>query len=200
MLANFGAHADALAATDLVLMSFRSLISRTPLEGLVDSHNDLVEHFNRLDEQVHEMRRQSEVEASKEIQSAHFDAASRYVSVIMVAGYAAFYTMWGSMKADLPRHLVLWAGLLMSASTAMFVGFEVVKMTVLAFAHGRIMKAAAHADVAVTHSSMRDVSKAHNRRLNRLWWYGLVPTASLGFGAAGILLWGFVSGLLAWYR
>lgn len=170
-----------------------------PLNELISSHNDLVKKFNELGRQMGSVCQKSEIEAMKEVNDAQYDASARYVSVIIVAGYAAFFTMWGSVKENLPRPCILWSGLLMIISIILFVGFEVIKMIFTAISHQRILRAAQEAHRSPTPSVIKDVVNQQSRQFLRLWKFVLVPTVVTGFGSAGILVWAFISGLLDWY-
>ncbi len=171
-----------------------------PMKALISSHKELVSHFNALSGRVAHMQQQSEISILESINAAQYDQAARYTSVIIVAGYAAFFAMWSSVKDDLSRVCVLWAGVLMMVSIVLFVGFEVSKMILMGIAHQRVMRAAEGVRAPHLASAIQDVIAVENRRILRLWKWALVPTVVFGFGSAAILGWAFVDGLVEWYR
>ena len=111
--------------------------------------------------------------------------AASYTNLILIGGYAAFFTMWSSVKEDLSRGYMLWAALLMTVSVSLFLLFEVLKMVELA---GRLQRSAQPGQVGRLGSM-----------LIRSWNVVLWITALTGFGGATILGVAFVDGLLDWY-
>jgi ABC-type multidrug transport system fused ATPase/permease subunit len=71
---------------------------------------------------------QQQMEAIKEIIAHTYGKAQSYANVIIVAGYAAFFTMWASVKSDLPTIPMLISGLLMTISILLFVITEIITM------------------------------------------------------------------------
>ncbi len=68
------------------------------------------------------------VDAQIRVMTAHYSNSKAYTSMVIVAGYAAFFWMWGFVHEDLPKMTALIAALLMALSAAVFVMFEVYKM------------------------------------------------------------------------
>lgn len=81
-------------------------------------------------------KRAAEEDAEKELEryikilTAAYSNAKAYNNIIIIAGYAAFFTMWSFTKSLLTEHATLWAALLMTISATTFVVFEVVKMEI----------------------------------------------------------------------
>lgn len=61
-------------------------------------------------------------------QSRLFDTAAIYNQVIILGGYAAYFTTWSSVSDDLPRWIVHTCGALMIFSISVYVGWTVVSM------------------------------------------------------------------------
>lgn len=59
------------------------------------------------------------------------EASSGYNQIVVLGGYAGFFTVWAATAPDLPRWLVLLTGGLMSISLAIYVGWTVTGMVML---------------------------------------------------------------------
>ncbi len=84
--------------------------------------------LNRLSQAQQQEVARKQIDAIKEIVTHTYGKAQTYANIITVAGYAAFFTMWVSMRSELPRIPMLLAGLLMTISALLFVSAEVQKM------------------------------------------------------------------------
>lgn len=73
-------------------------------------------------------QRQEVVAMVTEIITVQYSNARAYANVVIVAGYAAFFTMLGFARGDIPHDATIWAMLLMTFSATVFVLFEVFKM------------------------------------------------------------------------
>src|SRR5450759_4948518 len=65
-----------------------------------------------------------------EIQSQLFDKAATYSNLIMVAGYAGMFTVWGNTRNQLPAHANILVALLLGFSLCVFVSYQIYKMSV----------------------------------------------------------------------
>jgi len=97
--------------------------------------NEINSHLNRLTKEVKELRQfQASVEYEKQVQAAlelmgRMQAShASYTNLIIVAGYAAFFTFWSTLKNDLPKWLYAVSGLLIVLSLLVFIAWEVTKM------------------------------------------------------------------------
>lgn len=63
-----------------------------------------------------------------DIQSRLFDKAVTYSNLIMAAGYAGGFTIWGNIKEQLPACANIWIALLLGISLSIFVFYQVWKM------------------------------------------------------------------------
>jgi hypothetical protein len=63
-----------------------------------------------------------------EIQSQLFDKAATYSNLIMVAGYAGVFTIWGNIKTQLTPATNLWIALLLGFSLCAFICYQIFKM------------------------------------------------------------------------
>jgi len=80
------------------------------------------EQRRQLDEQVQKMQ-----EVEIRTISTLFDKAATYTNVFVIGGYAAFWGLWTATKQYLMPFQVILSALLMLASVATFVFFEVYK-------------------------------------------------------------------------
>lgn len=56
------------------------------------------------------------------------ESAKSYLNFVLLIGYGSFFGIWKLMEDELTREQRFWAALLMSASLAIFVLWEVVRM------------------------------------------------------------------------
>jgi hypothetical protein len=85
-----------------------------------------------------------------EIQSKLFDRAATYANLILIGGYAGAFTIWNSTRAQLSPRMNIVIALLLGISLAVFIFFEVYKMTRNAIHTRRI------AEILTTATSSRD--------------------------------------------
>lgn len=73
-------------------------------------------------------RAQAFFEAAAAYQSRMLEASSGYNQIVVLGGYAGFFTIWSATAAELPRWLVLVSGALMGLSLIVYVGWTVYGM------------------------------------------------------------------------
>ena len=73
-------------------------------------------------------RLQAYYEATASYQTRILEASSGYNQVVVLAGYAGFFTIWSAVREDIPHWLLLVSGLLMAASLIVYVGWTVWSM------------------------------------------------------------------------
>jgi hypothetical protein len=157
--------------------------------------SDMERYINHLIHEVNELHRfQMSVEHDKQIQAV-LELMGRiqashvsYTNLIIVAGYAAFFTFWSTLKNDLPGWLYAISGLLIVLSLLIFIAWEVTKMIWSAVSlrniERRLTSRPPEADVIF---KFQQEINAFERRINRLWIWFLVPTVTLGL-ASGLCL------------
>ena len=128
----------------------------------------------------------------KTVASAYSNARA-YNNVVIVAGYAAFFAMWGFLHNDIPRPASLWALLLMMISAIAFVFWEVGKMIWLSW---RIKKnAEAMLDVDDPVAKFQEAQTQEEREAitaGKIWVYQVAVTVCTALGAIGVLGWNLV--------
>ena len=74
--------------------------------------------------ETHEKR----IEETTKLLSALYDRAAAYTNLIIVAGYAGFFAVWGSVKSDLSKSEMLASAFCLSFSLMVFVFWEILVM------------------------------------------------------------------------
>ena len=162
------------------------------------------EVVKRLAEESDKRTAEQIVEAQIKVMAATYDKAMAYTNLITVAGYASFFGLWQITKEKLADNVSILSALLIVVSAAVFVLFEVTKNY---FQSRNIQKLNAIITNPGTANSAIALQKAfdeHNSRVNRqivywgYWWhFSWIFTVTTGVAAIGLLLWSFLSQLLA---
>jgi hypothetical protein len=159
---------------------------------------DVDKNFRALAKEVTELRQfqsalmyEKQVQAALELMGRMHNNHVSYTNLIVVAGYAGFFTFWSTIKSDLPKWLYALSGLLIIVSLLCFIAWEVTKM-IWGGLHLRKSEAqlTSHRPDEGTILRLQREIDAFDRKLNRLWIWFLIPTVSLGF-ASGLSLVGF---------
>lgn len=166
-------------------------------QASVDRHNHLVEHINKLHAQQGNGMRNERVEVVKELVTHIYGKATAYTNLIIIAGYVAFYTMWGSVKNDLPTTWMLLAGLLITFSLIMFVSFEIYKMILTGVHHKKVNAVLQEDGTDGAIIKVKRLEQEFETRMYKFWLWILVPTVGSGVGAGVILIISFGQQLLA---
>ena len=147
---------------------------------------------------VNDLRRfQMTIDYERQLQAAHefisklHSQSVSYTNLILVAGYAAFFTFWSQLNDELPSFIFNLAGFLIIASLLCFIFWEVTKMI---WGNLSIRRVQAELDVAKPGpnalAKFQEELISFERRSGKVWVWFLVPTIAFGVGA-GLLLLGF---------
>lgn len=166
---------------------------------ILKNEEELVEIINSHGQRLKQLQQQDELEAFRDLNETQWHTLGRYSSLILVAGYAAFFTMWSSVKNDLSKPAMFASGLLATASVCLFLSFEVAKMFLTQRLTVRISNAFNKADASTPTTVFRDVIDSESKRASRIWPFFFWPTILSGFGAGAILGWAFLDGLCRWF-
>jgi len=135
--------------------------------------------------------------------SALYDKSTAYTNVIIAVGYAGFFGLWSLTKPSLPNALATIAASLMSMSLAIFVLFEVYKITTVGRAAARrataMFNGAGNPDMQNFVERLREYEAANLRdalRLSRASPWILGPTLVLGLSAYTVLLAAFLCAIV----
>lgn len=155
-------------------------------------------YLNELAKHVNDLRKfQITIDYERQLQAAHefisklHSQSVSYTNLILVAGYAAFFTFWSQLHDDLPPLIFNLVGLLIIASLLCFISWEVTKMI---WGNLSIRRVQAELDGAkpgpTTMAKFQEALTSFDRRSGKIWVWFLVPTITFGAGA-GLLLLGF---------
>lgn len=151
-----------------------------------------------------EQRRQADeaIETQIRVLSAVFDKSVAYANLMIVAAYAGFFGMWQLTKDLLEKKVVLWSALLMLISVTTFVAFEVIKMIYIQ--HNIRLKLdlmkrdeVRNSPLALT-KAFQELAQVQERvglYLMGAWKLMLLVAVFTGMSAAGLIGYGFVTGL-----
>ncbi|EOX4461723.1 hypothetical protein ACJ5M5_001571 [Vibrio alginolyticus] len=127
----------------------------------VDRHNDLAGHINRMSQQQARIMTNENIAATKEVVAHVYGKANSYSNVIIAAGYVGFFTLWSSLKSDLPQWAILSSGALILISLMTFIGFELYKMTSVSVQMHRVSKRLQKPDTSSLSEIQRIEQKTH---------------------------------------
>lgn len=155
-------------------------------------------NLNELTKHVNDLRKfQLTIEYKQQLQAAH-DLISKlhsqsvsYTNLILVAGYAAFFTLWSQLNDKLPPFIFNLAGLLIVASLLCFISWEVTKMIWGNLSIRRVQKELDSAPPGPnTMAKFQEALTSFDKKSGKIWVWFLFPTIAFGVGA-GLLLLGF---------
>jgi hypothetical protein len=137
-----------------------------------------------------------------EITTKTYDKAAAFTNIIMVAGYAAAFTIWAYTRAQLPPRANIIVALALLVSVVTFVAFEVLKMVVSAriFMRTRKVLVASSTPTAFLRA-VEEAKRSDERTLLRfmpIWRVVLTVCALAALVAFLLLLYNFVALLLGW--
>jgi hypothetical protein len=162
--------------------------------------NDVSKQINTLGKEVEELKQfQSDVQHDKQVQTA-LEIMNRmqsghaaYTNLVIAAGYAAYFTLWSTLKSDLPTWLYALSGLTITLSLLIFMVWEITKMIWSAVGFRNIenrLASRAASPEAVTKWQQEIFSL--DRRVNRAWIWFLVPTILFGLISGACLIGFFI--------
>jgi predicted neutral ceramidase superfamily lipid hydrolase len=127
------------------------------------------------------------------VASALYDKAVAYTNIIILAGYAAFFTVWSTMKAKMSHTEMLVVAFCITFSLVFFVFWEVTKMIVNSKSLKGLLNVlkAPRREFDQRLAELQKADQRLNIRLLRFWIVILVFTVVPGLIAAAVLLWSF---------
>lgn len=163
-----------------------------------DRHNELAEHINRINHKQAKVQVEQNIEIIKEIVSHTYDKANAYSNLIIAAGYVGFFTLWTSLKKDLPDWAILASGTLILLSMMTFIGFEIYKM-ISGAVHMHKVTNRLQSPTMDALMQIQELEQQANLRNARVWVYTVIPTVISGFLAGFVLLVCFLVSLFSPY-
>ena len=164
----------------------------------VDRHNELAEHVNRISQEQARVQTEQNVAVIKEIVSHTYSKANSYSNVIIAAGYVGFFTLWSSIKKDIPDWAVLTSGALILLSLMIFIGFELYKM-ISGAVHMRKITNKIQQPTMDTLAEIQHIEQQANLWNARIWVFTVIPTVISGLLAGLVLLTSFLIKFLSPY-
>ena len=165
--------------------------------SLHDFLDDAIEAARHADEQkqMHE-----KIKFMIKMQSAMFEKSMAYTNVIILGGYAGVFTLLSITKDFLSRSSVILSVILLAISLVFFCSWEVAKMIFYSSYNRRIVPLLNLQQPPMQFFSELEKLRFHEQkqqlRFARWWYVILILTVLPGFGAGGILLYGYVRLLL----
>jgi len=151
---------------------------------------DLEKTVQVLAAKAQEAERQQRIDVIIKVASALYDKAVAYTNVIILAGYAAFFATWNTMKANMSRAEMLLAAFCITFSLVFFVFWEVTKMIINSKSLTGLMKvlSAPPQDFDKRLAEQQKAEQRLNVRLMKYWIIILALTVGPGLIAAAVLL------------
>lgn len=143
------------------------------------------------------------VETLVKILSSSYDKAIAYNNIVIVAGYATFFAIWGATKPALTHWIAITSALLMVCSATVFVLFELFKMVQSSRTFLRLQSIAsddnARKDPEVFQSKIKAFEasqRTDSLRFLRVWVAVLGVTVSTAVIAIALLAYNYVFALV----
>lgn len=155
--------------------------------------HSVIETVNELVERAQNEDFEKQVEALIKINASLFDKAAAYTNLVIVAGYAVFYTVWSKSEAYLPSTWFVAAALLVTFSALTFICFEVFKLLINRETFkclDEVVKAA-HNQISNKIEKYELRNAKLSARVMRAWIIVFPVTLTTGLCGAVILLVGF---------
>jgi hypothetical protein len=155
----------------------------------MDGDNQLFEKIQAVFIEQQNLKHASIRQAYKELVAFGYEKSAHYSNLIMFGGYAAAFAIWQLIKEHLMLKESMILGLLLTSSVFIFAAAEVWGMV----ARGLLYQRVSRIVISIPEHQITDAYKIaiddFQTRNARLWWIWFVPSALLGFGAGGYLMW-----------
>lgn len=131
-----------------------------------------------------------------------YSAAANYDNVVIIAGYAAFFTLWAGTSGDLPRVCRLVTVALMGASLLFYISWHMLQMLTRQYhefkraAVFKFMNSPAKFNSEwVKAAQAQDVA---TNKILRFWIWLFVPSVALGFAGGIVLTYNALAAAFGW--
>jgi len=164
----------------------------------MDSNQKIQELSNLF--QLEEQRRYKKevVEFYTSILSKTYDKASTYTNIIIMAGYALFFTFWAQVKDEVAAVDARLSAVYVLISVLIFLVWEIFSMI-----RGALNLKNLNGLTNVPADKFRDQMAIYNKKneefnasFTRYWFYQLLFTIVFGFSGAVVLIWAYFNILL----
>jgi len=156
----------------------------------------LVKQVNYLTAAEMQAQQRAQINAIKEIVTHTYSRSAAYTNVILVAGYAAFFAIWKTMKPDLNKVLILSSGLLVLASVLLFIGSEIYGVFARTLYFRKLQKKLALQPSPTFVQEVRAAEQEFEARAFQIWLVVFIPTVLLGILGGLLLAGAFGHGLI----
>jgi hypothetical protein len=131
-----------------------------------------------------------------------YSHASAYDNVIIVAGFAGFFALWGGTAEDIERFPRLVTVALMAAALLLYVTWHMLQMlTRQRFEHKRSEAFTLVEDSAAFNARVVELDRRQGvafQKILRLWPFIFVPSLCFGFSAGGLLGYSALAAAFGW--
>ena len=158
---------------------------------IIDNNSEAVQRL--IEQRQHDQQLDDTLKAVTTV----YSNARAYNNLLIFAGYAAFFAMWGFLRNDIPRPASHWALLLILASATVFVLWEVAKMAWLGWQMQRNAKAMLKENPVAQIQALAPSEVREALIFGKVWVYVIVVTVVTGVAAIGVLAWNLVE-LVLW--
>lgn len=165
-------------------------------QARVDGQNQLARSINQIGAQQAKILQKEQMATLKEFFTHAFSRSISYTQIIMAAGYAAFFTVWTSVKTDLTKTFIYSSGLLVTLSVLLFIMAEVHKMLSTGRHYRKIYKEIFSNPTPDLIEKIQKAEQTHENRMHKVWYCIFFPTLITGLSGGMILIVGFAQGLL----
>lgn len=173
------------------------------MANMQDAIRRIGEQQQRMAQTLNQRQQQAAAEKMVEtlvkILSSSYDKAIAYNNVVIVAGYATFFAMWGATKPVLTHWTSIASALLMVSSATVFVLFELFKMIQTSQTFMQLQSIATDENVRKDPEIFQSKVKAFETlqrsaslRFVRVWVAVLGITVSTAVAAIGLLTYSYV--------
>ncbi|WP_238193581.1 hypothetical protein [Methylobacterium frigidaeris] len=165
----------------------------------------LPEVISYLQKQSQDQLEEKQIKALSEISSKTLDKSAAYNNIILVAGYAGAFTIWSFTRLQLTPRANVCIALSLLLSLAVFIFFEVIKMTIVTkYVSSRAAALKAETTAASKIKIIQELDNSNSIILARFmifWAITLFVTAAGALFALALLAYNFsaiLMGLPAW--
>lgn len=156
--------------------------------------------INDMEKKAYEDMQSKEIELKINILTAAYDKSTAYTNFIILAGYAALFSIWANTKDFLPEKASIFIALFTSFSLFIFCAWEFYKMirnSSLLKKQCQILEKKLQPKQFFEEMQQAEIDvKKSNVRMWYYWYFVITATALFGFGGAIILMYNFIANLL----
>ena len=163
------------------------------LEQVERNQSSLQSAMNQIIKDEDGEAREKYEEFMKELVSHQYSRLAAYSNIIILVGYAVFFTVWSALKNDLPELVIFSSVLLMTLSVMIFILFEIFKMFSAQKLFSKQLEIfETEPDLAIAVKSAENLSNEFNVKIFKIWGKIFKPTVAFGVIAGLIFIISFI--------